>query len=61
MASERKVVYFNVATESEEYQEANSMQFSTEVKRWLSERVRRKKALLERKAQADLTIDLGER
>ncbi|MFB5192711.1 hypothetical protein [Alicyclobacillus fastidiosus] len=55
MAGERKFVWFNLEKESEEYEEANSMQFSTEVKKWLSERVKRKKALQRR--PSELTID----
>lgn len=39
MPSDRKVVYFNLETELAEYEEANQMTFSAEVKKWLRERV----------------------
>lgn len=48
MAGERKFVWFNVETEKEEYQEAQSMSFSTEVKRWLRERIAKREQQDER-------------
>ncbi|WP_206922808.1 hypothetical protein [Alicyclobacillus suci] len=51
----RKQVYFNLDADSDVYEEANTMQFSTEVKRWLRERVARKKAI--RTKPSELTID----
>ncbi|EPZ52624.1 hypothetical protein [Alicyclobacillus acidoterrestris] len=53
----RKQVYFNLDADSDVYEEANTMQFSTEVKRWLRERVARKKALQIRTKPSELTID----
>lgn len=54
MAGERKFVWFNIDTERELYDEAKSMQFSTEVKKWLSARVERRKALSRR---SEITVD----
>ncbi|MFX4302951.1 hypothetical protein ACOJUR_11965 [Alicyclobacillus tolerans] len=49
MAGERKFVWFNTATESDLYEEANRIQFSTEVKKWLRQRIlERKKSDLEK-------------
>lgn len=54
MASERKVVWFNSDTEKDEYELAQSMQFSTEVKRWLRQRVERRKSLVSQ-VESDLS------
>lgn len=38
-AGERRAVWFNIDTERDLYEEARSMQFSTEVKKWLKQRI----------------------
>lgn len=57
MAGERKFVWFNTETEKEEYEEAQSMQFSTEVKRWLRERIQRKNAF-RKSTRSEITVSL---
>lgn len=59
MASDRKTVWFNLDTEQEEYEFAESIKFSTEVKRWIRERIARKKLLQLRAAKSELTVDLS--
>lgn len=57
MAGERKFVWFNTKTEQDLYEEAQSIQFSTEVKRWLRQRIERRNSL--QRGHEELTVDVS--